>query len=134
MRYPALQMELRLIVLSIELTLTPKKILMVVGGFRIGGGGHLPGLSYPVLESLLSRIEDIDKLIVLYRHTLLSEFPHYLNLDRTARRQLLADFQFEALCEVVLPIRQQVRSASAQAVPDSATGDYLKGSPLLTTV
>lgn len=117
MRYPAPQMEFRLIVSIIELTLTPEKILMVVGGFRIGGGGHLLALSYPVLKSLLSRIEDIDKLIVLYRHTLLSEFRHYLNLDKTASCQLPADFQFDTLCEVVLPIRQQVRSASARRFP-----------------
>lgn len=140
-------MEFRLIVSSIELTLTPEKMLMVVGGFRIGGGGHLLALSYPALKSLLSRIEDFDKLIVLYmrsweidaaqppmRHTLLSEFRHYLNLDKTANRHLFADFQFGPRCEVVLQIRQHVRSASAQAVPDSDTGDYLEESPLLTTV
>ena len=60
-----------------------------VGGFRIaiGGGGYLRALSYPVLKSLLSRIEVLDKPIVVYmrsweidaaqprmRGTLLSEF------------------------------------------------------------
>ena len=121
------------------------------GGFRIaiGGGGYLRALSYPVLKSLLSRIEALDKPIVAYmrsweidaaqprmRDTRLSEFRHYLNLDKTAGRlqQLLADFQFGPIREVVLPIREQVRSTSVQAVPDSVTGNHLNGSPELTTV
>ena len=121
------------------------------GGFRIaiGGGGYLRALSYPVLKSLLSRIEVLDKPIVTYmrsweidaaqprmRDTRLSEFRHYLNLDKTARRlhQLLADFQFGPICEVVLPIREYIRSTSVQAVSDSATADRLNGSPQLTIV
>lgn len=121
------------------------------GGFRIaiGGGGYLRALSYPVLKSLLSRIEALDKPIVAYmrsweidaaqprmRDTRLSEFRHYLNLDKTAGRlhQLLEDFQFGPVCEVVLPIREQIRSTSVQAVPDSATDDRLNGSPQLTIV
>ena len=121
------------------------------GGFRIaiGGGGYLRALSYPVLKSLLSRIDALDKPIVAYmrsweidaaqprmRDTRLSEFRHYLNLDKTARRlhQLLADFQFGPVREVVLPIREQVRNTSVQAVPDSVTGDRLNGSPQLTIV
>ena len=121
------------------------------GGFRIaiGGGGYLRALSYPVLKSLLSRIEALDKPIVTYmrsweidatqprmRDTRLSEFRHYLNLDKTARRlhQLLADFQFGPICEVVLPIREYIRSTSVQAVPDSATADCLNRSPQLTIV
>ena len=121
------------------------------GGFRIaiGGGGYLRALSYPVLKSLLSRIDALDKPIVVYmrsweidaaqprmRDTRLSEFRHYLNLDKTAGRlhRLLADFQFGPACEVVLPIREQIRSTSVQAVPDSATGDRLNGSPQLTIV
>jgi polysaccharide deacetylase family protein (PEP-CTERM system associated) len=122
-----------------------------VGGFRIaiGGGGYLRALNYPVLKSLLSRIEALDEPIVAYmrsweidaaqprmRDTRLSEFRHYLNLDKTARRldQLLVDFQFGPACEVVLPIREQVRNISAHAVPDSVTGDRLNGSPQLTIV
>ena len=121
------------------------------GGFRIaiGGGGYLRALSYPVLKSLLSRIDALDKPIVAYmrsweidaaqprmRDTRLSEFRHYLNLDKTAGRlhQLLEDFQFGPVCEVVLPIREQIRSTSVQAVPDSATDDCLNGSPQLTIV
>jgi polysaccharide deacetylase family protein (PEP-CTERM system associated) len=124
---------------------------MNVGGFRIaiGGGGYLRALGYPVLKSILSRIEALDQPIVVYmrsweidaaqprmRDTLLSEFRHYLNLGKTAGRlhSLLEDFQFGPVCEVVLPIREQVRSASTRAVPDSATGDHLNGSPRLTTV
>ena len=123
-----------------------------VGGFRIaiGGGGYLRALSYPVLKSLLSRIENLHEPIVVYirsweldaaqprmQGTPLSEFRHYVNLDKTAGRlhQLLADFQFGPVCEVVRPIREQVRSASTRAVPDSSTVSiHLNGSPRLTTV
>jgi hypothetical protein len=122
-----------------------------VGGFRIaiGGGGYLRALNYPVLKSLFSRIDARDEPIVAYvrsweidaaqprmRDTRLSEFRHYLNLHKTAGRlyQLLADFQFGPVCEVVRPIREQVRSTSAQAIPNSVTGDHLNGSPQLTTV
>ena len=122
-----------------------------VGGFRIaiGGGGYLRALNYPVLKSLLSRIEALDEPIVAYmrsweidatqprmRDTRLSEFRHYLNLDKTAGRlhQLLADFQFGPICEVVLLIREHVRNISAQAVPYSVTGDHLNESPQLTIV
>ncbi|MEK6641556.1 MAG: XrtA system polysaccharide deacetylase [Nitrospirota bacterium] len=116
-----------------------------VGGFRIaiGGGGYLRALSYPVLKSLLSRIEAFDKPIVVYirsweidaaqprmQDTRLSKFRHYLNLNKTAGRlhRLLADFQFGPIREVVLPIREQIRSTSVQAVHDSATGDHLNRS------
>jgi polysaccharide deacetylase family protein (PEP-CTERM system associated) len=122
-----------------------------VGGFRIaiGGGGCLRALNYPVLKSIFSRIDARDEPIVAYirsweidaeqprmRNTRFSEFRHYVNLDKTARRlqQLLEDFQFGPVCEVVLPIREQIRSTSAQAVSDSATGDRLNESPQLTTV
>jgi polysaccharide deacetylase family protein (PEP-CTERM system associated) len=122
-----------------------------VGGFRIaiGGGGYLRALNYPLLKSLFSRIEALDEPIVAYmrsweidaaqprmRDTKLSEFRHYVNLDKTAGRlhQLLADFQFGPACEVVLPIREQVRNISAQAVPDSVTDGHLNKSPQLTIV
>lgn len=122
-----------------------------VGGFHIaiGGGGYLRALNYPLLQSLLSRIEALDEPIVAYirsweidaaqprmRDTRLSEFRHYLNLNKTAGRlhRLLADFQFGPICEVVLPIREQVRSTSVQAVPDSATDNHLNAYPQLTTV
>ncbi len=121
------------------------------GGFRIaiGDGGYLRALSYPMLKSLLSRIEALDEPIVAYirsweidatqprmRDTRLSEFRHYWNLDKTAGRldQLLTDFQFGPACEIVLPIREQVRKISAQTIPDSLTGDRLNGSPQLTIV
>ena len=100
-----------------------------VGGFRIaiGGGGYLRALNYPVLKSLLSRIEASDKPIVAYirsweidaaqprmRDTRLSEFRHYVNLGKTADRlhQLLADFQFGPICEVTFQIRELVRLVS----------------------
>ncbi len=124
---------------------------MNVGGFRIaiGGGGYLRALRYPRLKSFLSRIGALDEPIVVYmrlweidaaqprmRGTLLSEFRHYLNLDKTASRlhQLLEDFQFGPVCEVVLAIREQVRRVTARAVPDPVTGDHQDESPLLTTV
>ena len=124
---------------------------MNVGGFRmaIGGGGYLRAFSYPVLKSLLSRIEALDEPIVVYmrsweidaaqprmRDTVLSEFRHYFNLDKTSGRlhQLLTDFQFGPVCEVVLAIRDQVRSASVGAVLNSDPRDSQQESPLLTTV
>ena len=115
----------------------------------IGGGGYLRAFSYPVLKSLLSRIEALDEPIVVYmrsweidaaqprmRDTVLSEFRHYFNLDKTSGRlhQLLTDFQFGPVCEVVLAIRDQVRSASVGAVLNSDPRDSQQESPLLTTV
>ncbi len=122
-----------------------------VGGFRIaiGGGGYLRALSYPVFKSLLSRIEARDEPIVVYvrsweidaaqprmQGTLLSEFRHYLNLNKTAIRlhQLLRDFRFGPVYEKIHPICEQVRTGSPQMVPDLVTGDYTLGSPRLTTV
>ena len=101
---------------------------MNLGGFRkaIGSGGYLRAFSYPILKSLLSRIEALDEPIVVYlrsweidaaqphmRGTILSEFRHYFNLDKTAVRldQMLTDFQFGPICEVVLAIHDLVRSA-----------------------
>ena len=96
----------------------------------IGGGGYLRALNYPVLKSLLSRIEALDQPIVVYmrsweidptqrrmRDTWLSELRHYVNLNKTAGRlhQLLAGFQFGPIREVVLPIREQALSTSVQA-------------------
>lgn len=122
-----------------------------IGGFRmaIGGGGYLRALSYRVLKSLLSRIEALDEPIIFYMRsweidsaqprmqgTFLSEFRHYLNLDKTAGRlhQLCRDFRFGPVCEVSLPIRDHVRSAPALAVLDSTMGDHKYESPQLTTV
>ena len=124
---------------------------MNMGGFRIaiGGGGYLRALSYPRLKSFLSESEPSTNRLLstcgygksmprnhACRAPVLSEFRHYLNLDKTASRlhQLLEDFQFGPVCEVILPIREQVRSATARAVPDPATGDHQDESPLLTTV
>lgn len=121
-----------------------------VGGFRmaIGGGGYVRALSYPILKLFLSRIETLDQPIVVYirsweiddaqprmRNTLLSEFRHYLNLDKTVGRLhcLLDDFQFGPVSEVVRPIREQVQTASIRAVPDPAAGNDHNES-LLTTV
>ena len=59
-----------------------------------------------------------------------------LNLDKTVGwlHQLLGGFQFRPVCEIVHPIREQVRSASAQAVPDLVTGGHLNGALSLTTL
>lgn len=122
-----------------------------VGGFGIavGGGGYLRALSYPLLKSLLSRIEALDEPIVVYirsweidaeqprmRDTLLSEFRHYVNLDKTASRlhQRLTDFHFGPVGEVLLPIRERIQNASVRIVSDTATGNHQNESPLLTTV
>ncbi len=122
-----------------------------VGGFRmvIGGGGYLRALNYPVLKSLLSRIEALDQPIVVYmrsweidtaqprmRGPLLSTFRHYFNLDKTACRldRLLTDFHFGSVREVVLPIREEARSASAQAIPAQPEETTILSLPRLTTV
>ncbi len=122
-----------------------------IGGFRIaiGGGGYLRALSYPVLQSLLSRIEAHEEPIVTYirsweidaaqprmRDTRFSEFRHYLNLDKTAGRlhRLLADFQFGPVCAVAVPIREQVQYASSRVIPDLTTVDHLNEAPQLTVL
>jgi len=124
---------------------------MNLGGFRkaIGGGGYLRAFSYPILKSLLSRIEALDEPIVVYmrtweidaaqprmRDTVLSEFRHYFNLDKTAGRldQLLTDFQFGPVCEVVLEIREQARIANGGTVLDLAIAANDNELPLFTTV
>ena len=122
-----------------------------LGGFRkaIGSGGYLRAFSYPILKSLLSRIEALDEPIVVsmrtweidaaqprMRGTALSEFRHYFNLDKTAGRldRLLTDFQFGPVCEVVLAIRDQVLSESVRTALRSDPRDSQQESPRLTTV
>ena len=124
---------------------------MNLGGFRkaIGSGGYLRAFSYTILKSLLSRIEALDEPIVLsmrtweidaaqprMRGTVFSEFCHYFNLDKTALRldQLLTDFQFGPVCEVVLKIRDQVLSDSVRTARNSDPYDSQQESPLLTIV
>ena len=124
---------------------------MNLGGFRkaIGGGGYLRAFRYPILKSLLSRIEAIDEPIVVYlrsweidaaqprmRDTVLSEFRHYFNLDKTAGRldQLLTDFPFGPVCEVVIAIHDQVQNASERTALHSDPRDFHQESPRLTTV
>jgi hypothetical protein len=91
-------------------------------GFRvpIGGGGYLRTLSYPILHTLFSQIEDLGEPIVLYlrawelnyeqpriKGPLLAEFFHYLNLHKMEPRltQLLTDFSFGSVREAIQPIR-----------------------------
>jgi hypothetical protein len=122
-----------------------------LGGFRkaIGSGGYLRAFSYPILKSLLSRIEALDEPIVVsmrtweidaaqprMRGTVLSEFRHYFNLDKTATRlnQLLTDFQFGPVCEVVLAIRDQTLSEPVRTALHSDPHDSQQESPRLTTV
>ncbi len=124
---------------------------MNLGGFRkaIGSGGYLRAFSYPILKSLLSRIEALDEPIVVsmrtweidaeqprMRGTALSEFRHYFNLDKTAVRldQLLTDFQFGPVCEVVLEIREQVLRASIRTALNSDPRASQQELPRLTTV
>ncbi|MDP1946633.1 MAG: DUF3473 domain-containing protein [Nitrospirota bacterium] len=124
---------------------------MNLGGFRkaIGCGGYLRAFNYPILKSLLSRIDALDEPIVVsmrtweidaaqprMRGTALSEFRHYFNLDKTAVRldRLLTDFQFGPVCEVVLAIREQALSASIRTALNSDPRDSQQESPRLTTV
>ncbi|MDP3596426.1 MAG: DUF3473 domain-containing protein, partial [Nitrospirota bacterium] len=124
---------------------------MNLGGFRkaIGSGGYLRAFRYPILKSLLSRIEALNEPIVLsmrtweidaaqprMRGTVFSEFCHYFNLEKTAGRLdlLLTDFQFGPACKVVLAIRDQVQSAPVRTALNSEPCDSQEESPLLTTV
>jgi polysaccharide deacetylase family protein (PEP-CTERM system associated) len=80
-------------------------------GYRVpvGGGGYFRLFPYPVLKSMLRRIENDRHPLVMYLHpweldpdqprmegSAMSRFRHYLNLDKTEQRLqwLLRDFQF----------------------------------------
>jgi polysaccharide deacetylase family protein (PEP-CTERM system associated) len=89
----------------------------------IGGGGHFRIYPYPLVRTLLRRIERKGEPIVFYLHpweidpgqprmqgSLLSRFRHYLNLDRVEPRleRLFDDFRFTSVREL-LPALKPVK-------------------------
>ncbi len=117
-------------------------------GFRvpIGGGGYLRTLSYPVLRTLFSQIEDLGEPIVLYMRAweldyeqprikgpLLAEFCHYLNLDKMEPRltQLLADFSFGSIRDTIQPVRALAHCLEA---PDDSEPAIHDDKPLSAAV
>ena len=89
-------------------------------GWRIpvAGGGYFRLYPYPVLRTLLKRVEACRQPLVMYLHpweldpdqprmegSLMSTVRHYLNLGRTADRlaRLLTDFDFAPIREVAVP-------------------------------
>ncbi len=82
-----------------------------VGGFKvpIAGGGYFRLFPYSILHKLLRRVEAEGKPLIMYLHpweldpeqprmrgSFLSQFRHYLNLDKVHGRltQLIKDFSF----------------------------------------
>ncbi len=75
----------------------------------IAGGGYFRLFPYPILKKLLRRVESQGQPLIMYLHpweldprqprmrgSMLSQFRHYLNLDKVHSRltQLLKDFSF----------------------------------------
>jgi polysaccharide deacetylase family protein (PEP-CTERM system associated) len=96
---------------------------VVIGGMRfpIAGGGYFRLLPYRLSRRLLKHVERQGVPLVMYLHpweldpaqpriqsSRLSRFRHYVNLDKTEKRltQLLQDFRFGPICEVIEPISQ----------------------------
>ena len=91
-------------------------------GWRVpvAGGGYFRFFPYAVLKMFLKQIEARDKPLVMYLHpwefdpaqprmsgSWLSEFRHYLNLDKTEGRLelLLQDFRFGPIRDLLQEIR-----------------------------
>ena len=91
-----------------------------IGGLTlpIAGGGYFRLFPYPILKKLLWRVEAQGDPLIMYLHpwefdpdqprmkgSFLSEFRHYLNLDKVHDRliQLLQDFSFGPI-QLLLPI------------------------------
>lgn len=87
----------------------------------IAGGGYFRLFPYPVLRRLLDRAAVGGHPLIMYLHpweldpdqprmagSLVSTFRHYLNLRKTEGRlrQLLLDFKFAAIRDVVEPVRK----------------------------
>lgn len=83
----------------------------------IAGGGYFRLFPYPILKKLLRRVENQGQPLIMYLHpweldpgqprmrgSMLSQFRHYLNLDKVHGRltQLLQDFSFGPI-QALLP-------------------------------
>jgi uncharacterized protein DUF3473 len=79
---------------------------------------------YWMLRRLLHKVADEGHPLVMYFHPweidpqqpripgpLLTILRHYVNLDKAERRfiQLIKDFRFGSICEVIEPIAQELR-------------------------
>jgi polysaccharide deacetylase family protein (PEP-CTERM system associated) len=93
----------------------------------IAGGGYFRLFPYLLLRRLLQNVADKGHPLVMYLHPweldpqqprihgpLSSRLRHYLNLGKTEQRliQLLNDFRFGPICEVIEPIAQRVQRAA----------------------
>ncbi len=91
----------------------------------IAGGGYFRLFPYPVLHRLLNWAAAEGNPLIMYLHpweldpeqprmagSIVSQFRHYLNLRKTEGRlrQLLIDFKFAAIRDVLEPVRQVCNS------------------------
>lgn len=96
-------------------------------GFEIpvAGGGYFRLFPYAVSRALLQRLESQGSTLVMYLHpweidpqqprmdgSWLSQFRHYLNLDKTQARlkQLLADFKFGTIRDIAVSQKEMGRA------------------------
>lgn len=96
---------------------------VALGGMRIpvAGGGYFRLFPYPLMKRMLRRVEREGRPLVLYLHPweidptqprmngpILSQFRHYLNLDKTEQRlvRLLEEFEFAPIRETIPAIHE----------------------------
>jgi polysaccharide deacetylase family protein (PEP-CTERM system associated) len=102
----------------------PSTTLFVGVRVPIAGGGYFRLFPYWMLRRLLHKVADEGHPLVMYFHPweidpqqpripgpLLTMLRHYVNLDKAERRfiQLIKDFRFGSICEVIEPIAQELR-------------------------
>ena len=107
-------------------------------GFQIpvAGGGYFRLFPYAVSRALLQRLESQGTTLVMYLHpweidpqqprmdgSWVSQFRHYLNLDKTQARlnQLLADFKFGAIRDIAVSLKEMGRATCRPAQSPVAT-------------
>ncbi|OQW67546.1 MAG: polysaccharide deacetylase [Nitrospira sp. ST-bin5] len=103
-------------------------------GFQIpvAGGGYFRLFPYAVSRALLQRLESQGSTLVMYLHpweidpqqprmngSWLSQFRHYLNLDKTQVRlkQLLADFKFGTIRDIAVFQKEMGRATCPAESP-----------------
>lgn len=97
----------------------PATVRIACTRFPVAGGGYFRFFPYPVLRMLLRKAEAELGSLVMYLHpweidpeqprmrgSRLSQFRHYLNLEKTERRLicLLSDFRFGPIRDIIPPI------------------------------
>lgn len=119
----------------------PPSTVKIVGlRVPIAGGGYFRLFPYRILRRLLTRAAAEGHPLVMYLHpweldpqqprmngSLMSQFRHYLNLDKTEKRlqTLLDDFDFAPIREVIKPIRDCWLSNVSRAVLENAEREPL---------